>query len=183
MLAVAAAAVAACQAGPLRPALVSEHAVILGLPLVQQDALYECGLVSISALCGYHRVALPADEREQLVRMAAEREGLSGAELREVLEPLGLEVHVFPGTLDRSPTGLYHHIDAGRPLLVMTLERWGAPHYSLVCGYDETLGHVYLLDPRRGAVMWPTAAFERIWERAERFTLLAVPAGAGDAGA
>jgi ABC-type bacteriocin/lantibiotic exporter with double-glycine peptidase domain len=168
----------ACQGAPQRPELVSEQAVLLELPLVRQDELYECGLASISALWQYHGVDIPQADRERLVRLAAEHQGLSGGELREALQALGLEVYIFPGTLDRQETGVFRHVDAGRPLLVMTEERWSAPHYTLVTGYDEPLGNVHVLDPRRGQVVWPLAAFERNWARCQRFTLLATPAQA-----
>jgi ABC-type bacteriocin/lantibiotic exporter with double-glycine peptidase domain len=171
------AVLAGCSAPPLGPAALSPEAVVLAVPVVQQDELYECGLVSLSSLCQYHRVSIPASVREALVRTAAEREGLSGAELRAALEQLGLEVLIFPGALDHSVNGLYRHIDEGRPLLVITQERFGSPHYCLFAGYDPTRDTVYLLDPRRGPVVWPVATFKANWERAQNFTLLAVPSG------
>jgi ABC-type bacteriocin/lantibiotic exporter with double-glycine peptidase domain len=163
-------------ASPDGPAALSPAAIVLQVPVVQQDELYECGLVSLSSLCQYHRVTIPPSVREALVRTASEREGLSGAELRTALEGLGLEVLIFPGTLDHSVTGLYRHVDEGRPLLVMTQELFGSPHYCLFAGYDPERDTVYLLDPRRGPVVWPVATFREHWERSQNFTLLAVPA-------
>ena len=180
VLAVAALAAALAAPGgcvsPDGPAALSPAAVVLQVPVVQQDELYECGLVSLSSLCQYHRVTIPPSVREALVKTAAEREGLSGAELRAALEDLGLEVLIFPGTLDHSVTGLYRHVDEGRPLLVMTEEPFGSPHYCLFAGYDPGRDTVYLLDPRRGPVVWPVATFREHWERSQNFTLLAVPA-------
>ena len=160
---------------PEGPAALSPAAIVLPVPVVQQDELYECGLVSLSSLCQYHRVTIPPSVREALVKTAAEREGLSGAELRAALEELGLEVLIFPGTLDHSVTGLYRHVDEGRPLLVMTEEPFSSPHYCLFAGYDPARDTVYLLDPRRGPVVWPVATFAANWARAQNFTLLAVP--------
>ena len=162
---------------PLTPAALSPNAVVLPVPVVQQDELYECGLVSLSSLCQYYRVTIPPQVREALVRTAAEKEGLSGAELQAALEELGLEVLIFEGTLDHSPTGLYQHVDEGRPLLVITQERMGSPHYCLFAGYDLDRSTVYLLDPRRGPVVWPVATFRDQWQRSQQFTLLAVPKG------
>jgi ABC-type bacteriocin/lantibiotic exporter with double-glycine peptidase domain len=147
------------------------------VPVVQQDELYECGLVSLSSLCQYYQLTIPPQVRVALVRTAAEKEGLSGAELAAALEELGLEVLIFEGTLDHSPTGLYQHVDEGRPLLVITQERYGSPHYCLFAGYDIERATVYLLDPRRGPVVWPVATFRDQWKRGQRFTLLAVPKG------
>lgn len=165
-------ALAGC-AGPA-PQL-SEEAVVLQLPLVRQDELYECGLVSISALCGYYGVSIPADLRAELALVAVEQEGLSGSELRAALESLGMEVFVFAGTLDYSETGLKRHTDRGRPTIVMISDDGQHHHYCLFLGYDEPLDQVVLLDPRRGRVLLPTDVFDRTWRRSRRFTLLSLP--------
>ena len=162
----------ACVSAPA-PQL-SASAVVLETPLVEQDALWECGLASVSALCSYHGVALSPAARAQLAATAAERHGLSGDELSEVLRKLGFEVFVFAGTLDREATGLLRHVDAGRPTLVMTSER-GSEHYGLFIGYDPERNDVVLLDPVRGRVVLPSNAFAALWERTGRFTLLALP--------
>src|SRR5688572_17963966 len=87
-VALACIALAACRAQPYAPQILSEQAVVLELPVVAQDELYECGLVSISALCQYYGVEVPQAQRVELVKLAAERKGLSGDELREALERL-----------------------------------------------------------------------------------------------
>lgn len=153
----------------------SDEAVVLSVPVVEQDALYECGLASISVLCEFYEAELTPEQRAELARIADEREGLSGAELRAALERSGLEVFVFPGSLDRSETGLFRHVDAGRPLLVMTSPGGETRHYVLFLGYDEPRDSVCLLDPMQGRVLATRAAFERSWERCQRFTLLALP--------
>src|SRR5690348_13176983 len=148
-------ALAGCRMAVVEPALLSDSAVMLDLPLVRQDEMYNCGLAAISALCQYWDVAIPEAQRAELARLAKEERGLSGGELRDALEKDGMEVFLFPGTLDRSETGLYRHIDAGRPLLVMVspdgaLEK--GHHYCLVLGYDEPRKNLVLLDPARGEV-------------------------------
>ena len=153
----------------------SADAVVLQLPLVRQDELYECGLVSISALCSYYGIAIPNELRAELALLAVEHEGLSGAELRAALEELGMEVFVFSGTLDRSETGLKRQADRGRPTIVMISDDGEHHHYCLFLGYDEPLDQVVLLDPRRGRVLLPEAVFDRTWERSRRFTLLSLP--------
>lgn len=167
-------ALSGCATAPYSPPL-SESAVRLDLPLVRQDALHECGLASIAALCQYWGVVIPADERAALARTAAENEGLSGAELQAALDRVGMESYLFRGALDRSPTGLYRQIDAGRPPLVMLAASEGAHHYGLVLGYDEERGRIIVLDPLKGEILVPVERFERDWSRCERFTLLACP--------
>jgi len=70
---------------------------------------------------------------------------------------------------------LYQHVDAGRPLIVMTSPGGKTRHYVLFLGYDEPNRSVCLLDPIRGKVLEHDEIFERSWERCERFTLLALP--------
>jgi hypothetical protein len=115
----------------------SDSAVRLDLPLVRQDALYDCGLASISALCQYWGVEIPDNERIALARTAAEEKGLSGAELCTALQGFGLDTYLFQGSLDREPTGIYEQVDAGRPPLVMVSADGIGHHYELVLGYDE----------------------------------------------
>jgi ABC-type bacteriocin/lantibiotic exporter with double-glycine peptidase domain len=158
------------------PPPLSKDAVVLELPLVQQDELWECGLAAITALSAYYGVELPPERRASLAAMAVEREGLSGAELRAALEGEGFSVFVFAGVLEGGATGLFDNVDAGRPPLVMVSDDGVLHHYCLVLGYDSPAGHVVLLDPRRGRVVLPVETFERDWERSNRFTLLATPA-------
>jgi len=169
---------AACRASPA----LSPEAVVLDLPPIEQRELHDCGLASVEMLCAFWQVEVPAAERAYLARRAAEAEGLSGDELRAALERAGLETFLFEGTLDREPTGLYLHVDEGRPLLVMLDGRGGSPHYSLVHGYDPRGERIVLLDPARGRTAPERAAFERAWSACRRFTLLALPRGgyAGD---
>lgn len=171
-------AVAACSSSASRriePGQLSEEAVTLDLPIVPQDALYTCGLASISALCQYWSVEIPQEKRERLAQLAKREEGLSGRELREALDRMGMEAYLFHGSLDRSSTGLYHHVDQGRPPLVMIRPDSSGNHYCLVLGYDEPRENVILLDPAKGQVVTPITDFERTWVRCQRFTLLACP--------
>jgi len=163
----------ACQSVAKPQAPLSESAVRLDLPLVHQDALYDCGLASISALCQYWSVEVPAAQRVSLAQSAAAQSGLSGSELQAALEQLGFEVYLFEGTLDRAVTGLFGHVDAGRPPLVMLSSNGTAHHYGLVLGYDEPRGNLILLDPMKGELLVPLPAFERDWARCRHFTLLA----------
>jgi ABC-type bacteriocin/lantibiotic exporter with double-glycine peptidase domain len=157
------------------PPLVSESAVVLDIPLVRQDDLYNCGLAAISALCQYWDVAIPPEQSALLSKRAEDEKGLSGSELRGALEADGMEVFLFSGTLDHSETGLYRHVDAGRPLLVMVSPDGKGHHYCLVLGYDEPRKNLVLLDPARGEVLRSEPVFQRAWEDCKRFTLLATP--------
>jgi hypothetical protein len=92
------------------------------------------------------------------------------------LERIGFEVYLFPGTLDRTATGVLAHVDSRRPPLVMLSSEGSKPHYEIVLGYDEPRGHLILLDPVQGEVVLSVSRFERDWARCQRFTLLATRA-------
>lgn len=166
---------AACRASNPGTPMLSESAVTLDLPLVRQDELHECGLSAIAALCQYWNLEIPPELRQELALRAKEEQGLSGGELRRALESVGMETFLFRGTLDREETGLYKHVDAGRPLLVMFAIAEDENHYGLVLGYDEPRKTLVLLDPARGEVLRRVEVFEQSWNTCNQFTLLAVP--------
>ena len=82
---------------------------------------------------------------------------------------------VYRGTLADGASGLYGHVDRGRPPIVMLSRDGALHHYCLVLGYDPPTGHVVLLDPRKGRVLLPEEVFEHTWANSHHFTLLAVP--------
>jgi predicted double-glycine peptidase len=168
-------AVAGCQSAAQPMRWTSPDAVVLDLPLVRQDELDECGLAALTALVRYWGTELAADRRAELARLAQAEHGLSGAELRAALEAEGWQVWIFSGELDRSPIGLRHQVDEGRPPLVMISHDGEAHHYCLVLGYDPPARSVLLLDPRRGRIAMDEERFRQAWERSRRFTLLALP--------
>lgn len=171
----------ACHTTPATSPL-SPSAVRLELDAVQQDDRYDCGVASVVALCLYWRVDLDQERRAKLLEEARAGRGLSGDELCSVLSEVGLDTYLFAGALDRSSIGLYGHVDAGRPPLVMLAVDGSARHYALVLGYDEPTEQVLLLDPERGEVHVSAARFEREWARCEYFTLLAVPSSTDRSG-
>lgn len=166
--------VSAC-AGPGTRGVLSKDAKILDLPIVIQDRMYDCGLVSVSALCKYWNTEIPEAAQVRLSNTAAEKEGLSGAEMCAALDELGFETFLFRGTLDHQATGLFKQIDARRPALVMLESKPGTHHYVLFIGYDEVEKNACLLDPVRGRVLVPYETFESSWSGCDHFTLVAVP--------
>jgi predicted double-glycine peptidase len=92
------------------------------------------------------------------------------------LEKQGYFVAVFSGTLDRKVSGLYRHLDLRRPLIVM-IEGDGPDknHYVLAVGYDEATDNIVLLDPVRGEIAMPLINFNKVWNKVDNFTMLAVP--------
>lgn len=178
-IALLAAALTACSGAVSTLYPVSDRAVMLEVPVVHQDELYDCGMAAISALCAYYAIVRSPEQSAELAAHAAASQGLSGGEVRAFLEAQGFEVLLFSGTLDHAETGALRHVDAGRPLLVMiSFDKGVLFHYCLLVGYDPGMDTVHLLDPRRGLVLLPTQQFERLWEPAQKFCLMALPLAA-----
>lgn len=165
---------AACASTTRRP-VVSREARILDLPVVTQDRMYDCGLVSISSLCKYWNTDIPEDVQQRLSARAAEKEGLSGTELCQALNDLGFETFLFRGSLDDETTGLRAQIEAHRPAVIMLASPSGSQHYVLFVGFDDLERNVCLLDPVRGRVLVPYETFDVSWGACDHFTLVAVP--------
>src|SRR5688572_27632914 len=88
----------------------SKHAVRLDLESQRQSAPKLCGLAAMGMITSYHRQA-PGDAGLASLREEAESTGgISAASLKFELEEAGYYVAVFPGTLDRQASGLYHHL-------------------------------------------------------------------------
>jgi hypothetical protein len=153
----------------------SERAVVLTVPEVDQEGRYECGLAAVSALCQYYAVPLDDAVRAELARIAREESGLSGGELRTALEDAGFEVFLYQGMLDHGPTGLLTQVDRGRPVLVLISPDGRTYHYCLIVGYDPESSEVVFHDAQEGLALLSNETFERVWENARRFALLAVP--------
>jgi ABC-type bacteriocin/lantibiotic exporter with double-glycine peptidase domain len=177
-LAVLVLAAGACRSAPRLASELprTEHTVLIEVPPHAQDELYECGLASVASLCAHYGVEIPAEERRELARRAQEGEGLTGIELRDTLRRIGLDAYLVRGTLDRGTTGLYRHVDAGRPTLVLLAHDGETGHYCLFTGYDELADAVYLEDPELGALRLAKRDFVQLWEGARWFTLIAAPA-------
>jgi hypothetical protein len=117
------------------------------------------------------------DKQEARLKKEADKEkGLPGAVLKKALEERGYFVAVFSGSLDRKVSGLYHHLDLKRPLIVM-IEGAGKDrnHYVLAVGYDEGTDAIVLLDPVRGEIAMPVINFRKVWNKVDNFTMLAMP--------
>lgn len=159
----------------VRGVALTPDTVLIDVPEVRQGEPDACGLATLASLCAYYGTDLSPEQRERLARQAAREDGLSGGELREALEGAGLEAYLFHGELGHGDIGLYRQVDRSRPPLVMLSKDGQRHHYCLFTGYDPSTRSVYLFDPQRGHVRLAVDEFEPLWERARRFTLLALP--------
>jgi ABC-type bacteriocin/lantibiotic exporter with double-glycine peptidase domain len=164
----------------------SKDAVVLPVTLIYQKEKHECGLTSVNMLLTYYGVRFDDDLSDKFnkdIDNLAEKDkkaGIAASALREYLIAKGLDVFIFSGELDNSPNGLYTHLDKGRPLIVMIASGKDTRHYLLVIGYDKPNKKLVLQDPIRGALLLPDWQFNALWERCQKFTLLAVPKENGE---
>jgi ABC-type bacteriocin/lantibiotic exporter with double-glycine peptidase domain len=152
-------------------------AVVLDVPHASQGRGPDCGFAALEMLSGYYGVQIPDEEAAAVRREAEGGAGVSGATLRRALERSGFRVFIFPGEIldEQSPRGIAYHLRRGRPLVVMVSARRRRFHYTVVSGLDAERGHVILEDPQKGRASLGLRSFRELWERANRFTLLAVP--------
>ena len=121
----------------------------------------------------YHRPIHPP-HYENLISNINANKGTSGLSLKQAFADSGYESVIFPGELNHNITGLFHHLDAGHPLIVMIgpeLKR----HYLVAFGYDPKTQHVFFNDPLNGALVFSYESFVEFWQTAHHFTLLAIP--------
>lgn len=156
----------------------STNTHFIDVPKIQQTNPAECGLATTSILTGYYGRAYDPKVIEAMKVEAVETKAISAMTLQNSLEESGYEVHIFKGKIDATTTGLYHHIDRGRPLVVMIAKngaKLDLTHYVLVTGYDPDTNQIVLQDPQFGQQVWAESEFQKIWERTKFFTLLATP--------
>lgn len=161
---------------PLRDAELSDDAVVLDVPVVLQDARYDCGVSALSMLLAYYGVPSDSERADVLRARAGVEQGLTGGDLEEYMQSEGFETALFEGELDHSIRGLYYHLERGRPLVAAMHVGEGSNHFVLVTGYDPDNHWILLQDPQRGALVFAEGQFEHAWQDARRFTLLATPA-------
>jgi hypothetical protein len=162
----------------------STSALVLEVPYERQRSEYLCGLAVADMLSRYHDVPLATAQREQLQIEANRNGGISGKALKSAFEASEYTAVVFAGSLDHELTGIYRHLDLGRPLIVMFTRKAGTPgHYAVVTGYDPMRDLLIVLDPEHGPRNMSRQRFQRQWEPSERFTLLAIPEPKANGGA
>jgi ABC-type bacteriocin/lantibiotic exporter with double-glycine peptidase domain len=154
----------------------SDKAVMLPVPVVMQDDRYDCGVSAVSMLLAYHGHPCDPETADALRAKAEREEGLSGADLEDYLKSEGLKTALFEGKLSGEVTGLFYHLDRGRPLVVALRISGNDNHFVLVSGYDPENDWILLQDPGRGPLVYSSVQFEHAWRGAGNFTLLATPA-------
>jgi len=154
----------------------SRLAVQLKVPFEKQQEPRECGLAVLKMISSFYGQKLEQTQIDWIKNNSQAGEGVMASELVIVLRAADFETALFPGTLDRKTTGLYHHLDKHRPLIVMiTSKDRKSSHYDIITGYDPKKSLLLIMDPATGPVTVAAQDFEPAWQRANYLTLLAVP--------
>lgn len=158
----------------------SSSGIWLDVPFVRQ-LKNGCGAASIVMLMQYWRgqgiafdneLAHPADLRHLL--SAEDGRGIRTSEIEAYLRSQGFRTFAFAGRWD----DLRQHLSQGRPLMVCLGNAGPADgrHYVVVTGIDEESRLVLVNDPQgRKLTKVHRARFEKDWDAADRWTLLALP--------
>jgi ABC-type bacteriocin/lantibiotic exporter with double-glycine peptidase domain len=154
----------------------SIKAVQLNVPFEKQEDPRDCGLAVLKMINSYYGQKLNQAQIDWIKNNSEAGEGVMASELIIVLKAADYETALFQGTLDQETTGLYHHLDKNRPLIVMiTSKDRKSSHYDIITGYDPIKSLLLIMDPAVGPVTVSSQEFKAAWERANNLTLLAVP--------
>lgn len=133
-----------------------------------------CGLAALQMIQNFYHLPIEKKYLDELKAEALANQGTSGASLKEAMVNSGYHAVVFPGNLTHDTAGLYHHLDAGHPLIVMIgteLKR----HYLVAFGYDPGNQQIYFNDPLNGPISFSAESFLKFWTPANNFAFLAFP--------
>jgi predicted double-glycine peptidase len=97
--------------------------------------------------------------------------GIPLVAMKRYLEEQGFRAYTLHGQF----TDLSAHVEKGRPVIVALKKRASGPmHFAVVTGVEAD--QILLNDPtRQGTTRLKRAAFEKLWRKADTWTLLAVP--------
>lgn len=157
-------------------------ALWIDVPYVEQ-AKDGCGSAVISMLLQYwakqkgQNAPDAADVAHiQELLYSPRQHGIPASAMENYFRQQGYRALAFRGEW----SDLQNHVGKGRPLIV-SLAASGARkplHYAVVVGLDASRGYVFLNDPARGKMLrLSREGFQTEWDSANRWTLLAVPAG------
>jgi ABC-type bacteriocin/lantibiotic exporter with double-glycine peptidase domain len=157
--------------------------VWLDVPFIRQTE-EGCGSASIAMLLQYwsaHGVAIAAgrDDSAAIQKQLYTRKahGIFASDLERYVKESGFRTFALRGEW----SDVREHMVAGRPL-ILSLQPGSASaplHYVVVTGMDWQREAVFVNDPARGKLLRiERAEFEKEWQAAKNWMLLAVPAPA-----
>lgn len=131
-----------------------------------------CGAASVAMVAHYWKPsASPAPGAVYDRLIDAERKGIQLAQMKSYMEDIGFQAFTLRGQW----SDLERHLTKGRPVIVsLQAGRTGRLHFAVLVGIEDE--HVWLNDPtRKSAHRTSRAKFDKQWEGANRWMLLATP--------
>ena len=148
----------------------------LDVPFVKQEK-NACGAASLAMVMRYwesHGGKPASADAEEIHRLlySPQARGVYASDMKHYLEARGFQVIAFAGTWD----DLRDQVKKGRPLIVALDGGSGDLHYVVVAGLDWSREIILKNDPaERKLLKQGRSSFERAWNAAGNWTLLAVP--------
>jgi predicted double-glycine peptidase len=166
------------QATPAKPS-----GVWLEVPYVKQTE-DGCGSASVAMVLQYwsaHGAPVAAGRADaaaiQKLLFSRKAHGIFASDMRRYLRESGFREFALRGEW----SDLRQHLEQGRPLII-SLQPGSAKvplHYVVVIGLDWEREAVFVNDPARGKLLRiERQKFEKEWQAAQNWMLLAVPAAA-----
>ena len=142
----------------------------LAVPFIAQKPGY-CGPAALAMLASFYGQPVTQEEIASAIYLPAIH-GTLTSDLAAYAKQFQLWTRQYQGT----PTDLRQKIAAGVPLIV--LGKFGSRlHYFVVLGLDEFAGTVWVHSDQRAGLSLSQEQFWRVWDRADRWTLLVCPPG------
>jgi predicted double-glycine peptidase len=158
--------------------------VWLDVPFVKQTE-EGCGSASLSMLLQYwsaHGTAVAAERTDaaaiQQKLYSKKGRGIFASDMERYLKESGFRVFAIAGAWN----DLHQHLSQGRPLIISIQpgSKKAPLHYVVVTGMDWEHEAVFLNDPARAKLLRvERAEFEKQWQAAHNWMLLAVPEATG----
>ena len=145
-----------------------------GTPFFPQRA-YQCGPAALATVLAASGVPVEPDELIDDVYLPV-REGSLQAEIIAATRQHDRLAYVAPPSLE----SLLAQLADGRPVLVLQKTGFGAwPgwHYAVVIGYDLASRHVLLRSGTEARLELSFRRFMTLWDRAERWAMVAIEPG------
>ncbi len=165
-------------AGP--PAAAQDRSLFLEIPFVSQPE-EGCGAAAISMLLQYwsaHGAAVDASRADvtaiQRLLHSKSARGIYASAVESYVRDSGFTVFAFRGAWD----DLEKQLGQGRPVMLATAPngKKSPLHFVVAAGLDHQKPAVLINDPARGKLLRVERAdFERQWQPAANWMLLAVP--------
>jgi ABC-type bacteriocin/lantibiotic exporter with double-glycine peptidase domain len=155
----------------------------IDIPFVQQQK-DGCGAAAVAMVMQYwqRHQGLPANRNAEYAHidqalLSPSARGIYASSMERYLQQNGYRTFAFAG----QRADLEHNLAKGRPLIAALKPGAGLPlHYVVVAGLDPDQHTVLLNDPaQRKLLQEDDLQFEKEWKAAGNWTLLAVPAAAG----